>query len=123
MGRIAIGQESMHLYYGLLKGFAYTSSKRLQRIGRLILEGGAMDPWRSAVTNRKKVRGEVLYNDGDFAEIQTIGTEGIERGLLLGTIQIYRSDTADAVVFQRRFKIGTRLYISTTIEARIGCGA
>ena len=74
---------------------------------------------RLAVTNRKEVRGEVLYNDGDFAEIQTIGTEGIERGLLLGTIQIHRSDTDDAVVFQRRFKIGTRLHISTTIEARL----
>jgi hypothetical protein len=75
---------------------------------------------RLAVTTRKEVRGEVLYNDGDFAEIQTIGTEGIECGLLLDTVQIYRSDTDNAVAeFQRRFKVGTRLHISTTIEARI----
>jgi hypothetical protein len=75
---------------------------------------------RLAVTTRKEVRGEVLYNDGDFAEIQTIGTEGIERGLLLDTVQIHRSDTADAVAqFQRSFRMGTRLHILTTIEARI----
>ena len=76
---------------------------------------------RLAVTTRKEVQGEVLYNDGDFAEIQTIGTEGIERGLLLATVQIHRSDTDDAVVeFQRSFKVGMRLHISTTINARIG---
>jgi hypothetical protein len=74
---------------------------------------------RLAVATRKEVRGEVLYNDGDFAEFQTIGTEGIERGCLLDTVQIHRSDADDAVAeFQRRFKIGTRLGISTTIEAR-----
>jgi hypothetical protein len=66
------------------------------------------------------MRGEVLYNDGNFAEIQTIGIEGIERDLLLGTVQIHRSDTDDAAAeFQRRFRIRTRLHISTTIEARI----
>ena len=75
---------------------------------------------RLAVTTRKEMRGEVLYNDGDFAEIQTIGTEGIERDLLLETVQIHRSDTGDAASdFQRWFKIGTRLHIATTIEARI----
>ncbi len=75
---------------------------------------------RLAVTTRKEVRGEVLYNAGDFDEIQTIGTEGIERDLLLETVQIHRSDTGDAAWdFQRRFKIGTLLHISTTIEARI----
>jgi hypothetical protein len=52
---------------------------------------------RLAVTTRREVRGEVLYNDGNFAEIQTIGTEGIERGLLLDTVQIHRSDTDDGV--------------------------
>ncbi len=36
---------------------------------------------RLTVATRKEVRGEVLYNDGDFAEVQTIGMEGIERGL------------------------------------------
>jgi hypothetical protein len=27
----------------------------------------------------KKVEGEVEYNDGDFAEVQTFGIEGIEK--------------------------------------------
>jgi hypothetical protein len=77
---------------------------------------------RLAMTTRKEVRGEVLYNDGDFAEIQTIGAEGIARDLLFDTVQIHRSDTDDAVAeFQRRFRVGTRLHISTTIEARIDC--
>ena len=30
----------------------------------------------------KKVEGEVEYNDGDFAEVQTFGIEGIEKNLL-----------------------------------------
>ena len=32
---------------------------------------------------RKRVEGQVLYNDGEFTEIQTNGIEGIEEGLLL----------------------------------------
>ncbi len=33
----------------------------------------------------KRVEGEVEYNDGEFAEVMTIGIEGIEEGLLLET--------------------------------------
>lgn len=32
---------------------------------------------------RKKVEGEVQYNDADFVEIQTNGIEGIEKDLTL----------------------------------------
>ena len=35
---------------------------------------------------RTRVEGEVEHNDGEFAEIQTIGIEGIERNLCLETI-------------------------------------
>lgn len=41
----------------------------------------------------KRVEGEVEYNDGEFAEVMTIGIEGIEEGLLLETTQIHRYDT------------------------------
>lgn len=66
---------------------------------------------------RKRVEGEVLYNDGDFTEIQTYGVEGIEKDLLLETIQTHREDTSDTLEeFQRRFPIGMCLDITTIIE-------
>lgn len=37
---------------------------------------------------RKRVEGKVEYNDGEFAEVQTNGIEGIDTDLLLETIQI-----------------------------------
>ena len=43
----------------------------------------------------KRVEGEVEFNDGEFAEIQTYGIEGIEKDLLLKTVQIHREDTED----------------------------
>ncbi len=42
---------------------------------------------------RKRVEGRIEYNDGEFAEVQTVGIEGIEENLLLVTIQIHREDT------------------------------
>ncbi|MGC1371300.1 MAG: hypothetical protein WA824_04095 [Candidatus Sulfotelmatobacter sp.] len=39
----------------------------------------------------KKVEGEVDYNDGEFAEVKTIGIGGIEEGLWSGTMQIHRA--------------------------------
>ena len=66
---------------------------------------------------RKKVEGQVLYNDGEFAEIQTSGIEGIEEGLLLKTIQTHRPDTGDSPEeFQCRFPVGMWLEILTTTE-------
>ena len=43
----------------------------------------------------KKVEGEVEHNDGEFAEVQTFGIEGIEKNLLLAIFQIHREDTND----------------------------
>jgi hypothetical protein len=60
----------------------------------------------------KRVEGEVEYNDGEFAEVLTFGIEGIDKDLLLETIQLHREDTADTPEeFQHRFAIGMRLGI------------
>jgi hypothetical protein len=65
----------------------------------------------------KKVEGEVEFNDGEFAEIQTYGIEGIEKDLLLQTVQIHRQDTSDtSQQFQSRLPVGTVLEITTTTE-------
>jgi hypothetical protein len=69
---------------------------------------------------RKRVEGEVEYNDGEFAEIQTIGVEGIEKNLCLETIQIHRCDTENTPEeFQRRFPVGMRLGVMTTTEITV----
>jgi uncharacterized protein YndB with AHSA1/START domain len=65
----------------------------------------------------KRVEGEVEFNDGEFAEIQTCGIEDIEKDLLLKTVQIHRQDTNDtSQEFQRRLPVGTVLEITTTTE-------
>ncbi len=65
----------------------------------------------------KRVEGEVEYNDGQFAEVLTYGTEGIEKGLALETIQIHVEDTEDEPAeFQKRFPVGTKLSILTITE-------
>jgi hypothetical protein len=65
----------------------------------------------------KKVKGEIDYNDGEFAEVQTSGIEGIEKDLSLGIIQIHREDTSDtSEEFQHRFPLGMWLDIVTTTE-------
>ena len=64
-----------------------------------------MDETRVVV--RKKVEGRVQYNDGEFVEVQTVGIEGIEKDLLLETIQIHCEDTNDTPdEFERRFPVG-----------------
>jgi hypothetical protein len=66
---------------------------------------------------RKKVEGRVEYNNGEFAEVQTVGIEGIEQNLLLETIQIHCEDTNDTPdEFQRRFPVGMWLDILTTTD-------
>jgi hypothetical protein len=66
---------------------------------------------------RKRVQGEVEFNDGEFAEIQTVGIEGIEKDLLLQTIQVHRGDTAySCEQFERKVPVGSWLTICTTIE-------
>jgi len=65
----------------------------------------------------KRVEGRVEYNDGEFAEIQTIGIEGIEKDLWLDTIQIHRDDTDNTPEeFQRKFPLGIRLKVLTTTQ-------
>ena len=65
----------------------------------------------------KKVKGEIDYNDGEFAEIQTSGIEGTEDDLLLDTFQIHRGDTScSPEEFCRRFPVGMRLHVVTTTE-------
>jgi hypothetical protein len=66
---------------------------------------------------RKSVEGEIQYNDGEFADVQTNGIEGIENDLILGTIQIHREDTDDTKSeFEHRFPVGMWLEIVTTTE-------
>jgi hypothetical protein len=61
---------------------------------------------------RKKVEGQIDYNDGEFAEVQSIGIKGIEKDLWLGTLQIHRENTRDTPEeFQRRFPVGMWLDI------------
>ena len=67
----------------------------------------------------KKLQGEVDYNDGEFAEVKTIGIEGIEEGLWLGTMQIHRPNTEDtSEEFQQRYPVGMLLQIVMTTEIR-----
>ena len=44
----------------------------------------------------KQVEGEVEYNYGELADIQTVGTDGIEKNLLLETIQMHRRGDTNA---------------------------
>lgn len=65
----------------------------------------------------ERVEGVIRYNDGEFAEVETTGTEGVDQGLFLDTIQIHREDTDDTPEqFQRRFPVGMRLDVRTTTE-------
>ena len=65
----------------------------------------------------KRAEGAVEYNDGEFAEVLTYGTEGVDKGIALETIQISREDTEEASgKFQCRFPVGSRLSIVTITE-------
>lgn len=66
---------------------------------------------------RKRIDGEVQYNDGDFAEIMTIGIEETEEGLWLDAFQIHKCETENTPEeFQNRFPVGMRLSILTITE-------
>jgi hypothetical protein len=68
----------------------------------------------------KRVEGEVQFNDGEFAKVQTYGIEGIEKDLLLQTVHIHREDTDNTSdEFQKRFSVGTVLDITKTTEFTI----
>jgi hypothetical protein len=71
----------------------------------------------------KRVEGEVNYNDGSFAEVETYGIEGIEKNLLLETVQLHIEDTEDTPEqFQQRFPVGTTLSILTITEVTVLSG-
>jgi hypothetical protein len=77
------------------------------------------------MVNRKEVMGEVVHNDGEFAEIQTFGIDGIETGLLLDTIQLFRCDSNGRCntnggprTFQRKLQVGALLDIIVTVEVQ-----
>ena len=63
------------------------------------------------------MEGQVEYNNGEFAEVVTIGVEGIEKGLWSDSIQISSCDTKEtAEQFRDRFPVGARLRILTITE-------
>ena len=66
---------------------------------------------------RKRIQGEVVYNDGEFAEVETYGLEVYEEDLFLNTIQLHVEDTGDTPEqFRQRFPVGMWLHIWTTLE-------
>ena len=66
---------------------------------------------------REWLTGEIQHNDGELAEIQTVGTEGVEKDLILDTIQVHRSERIDTPErFQQRFPVGMCLDIRKTVE-------
>jgi hypothetical protein len=66
---------------------------------------------------RKRVEDTVVSNDGEFAEVDIRGVEGVEEDLFLDTMQIHIEDTSDTPEeFRQRLPVGTWLNISTTTE-------
>jgi hypothetical protein len=45
------------------------------------------------VFSQKRVHEEVESNDGEFAKVQTVGIKGIEKSLILETIQLHLTPT------------------------------
>jgi hypothetical protein len=74
---------------------------------------------KTVIINRKQIEGVVESNDGDFAEIETNGIDGLEEGLLLETVTIERNETKETPEqFQRRLQVGMRVDIETIITAQ-----
>jgi len=92
----------------------HARQRRAHSIGR------ATEMEKTQMLTTKRVEGRVEYNDGEFAEIQTIGIEGIEKDLWLDTVQIHREDTDNTPEeFRRSFPVGMRLSILTTTEITV----
>ena len=69
------------------------------------------------LTVQQKMEGKVVFNDGDFAEIEVSGVEGEEAGLLLETMQAHRGYTSDTnEEFRQRFGVATKLRVVVTTE-------
>ena len=71
----------------LLVGGLHESRRISKTTGEHLME-------KIRIVSQTRVHGEVEYNDGDFAEIQTVGIEGMEKDLLLETIQVHRNDAS-----------------------------
>jgi len=57
------------------------------------------------------------HDDGELAEIQTVGIKGVEKNLLLETIQMHRGDNSySCEQFQDKLPVGTRMDICATID-------
>lgn len=90
---------------------APSSSEYSARSQRLCRQGG-----RDMIL-REIVGGVVEFNDGQFAEVQTFGVQGVEQDLLLSTMQIHREDAAETPEqFEKRLPVGMLLHITTTTE-------
>ena len=73
------------------------------------------------MTVTRRFQGEADYNDGKFAEVKTIGIEGLEEGLWLGTMQIHRAQTeCTADEFRERYPVGMLMQVVMTTEIRPG---
>ena len=61
-----------------------------------------------------KVRGLVVHNDGQFAEVELGGIEGIEENIFLTTIQLHVEHTQmTEEEFRNRFPVGASMTIRT----------
>ena len=61
---------------------------------------------------------DVAFNDGDYAEVDINGVEGVEKGLWLDTMQISVLDAGgiSPKEFRKKFPVGMLLDISTATE-------
>ena len=74
---------------------------------------------KTRIFSQKRVYGRTESNNGEFAEIQTVGIEGIDKGLLLETIQVHRQDTSySCEQFQDKLPVGSWFDICTTVEMK-----
>ena len=70
----------------------------------------------STIIERREL-GRVSFNDGDFAELEISGTEGVEEGIFLETIQVSRDDTGQTVQdFLRSFIVGTEFNVRRIVQ-------
>ena len=66
---------------------------------------------------KKRVFGRVKFNEGWYAEIETFGIEGVEKNILLDTIQVDREEMTEEQ-FRQEFRVGSILDITTSTEVR-----
>jgi hypothetical protein len=78
-------------------------------------EGHRSEKGANKMIIRKSVAGHVIYNDGDLAEIELVGVEGVEKNLVLDTMQVSIYETTDTKEqFLRRFPADMWLNMTLT---------